>query len=62
MECVAAVQEGFYSIASFPGVIGAVDGTHIRIQVPCDYKEQYVSRKNYQKSSKRCSVEVQHCS
>lgn len=27
--------ETFYGIAGFPRVLGAVDGTHIRIQCPC---------------------------
>ncbi|RXM31361.1 hypothetical protein EOD39_7084 [Acipenser ruthenus] len=41
MECVAAVQEDFYEIASFPGVIGAVDETLIRIQAPYDHEEHH---------------------
>lgn len=27
--------EKFYRISGFPRVLGAVDGTHIRIQCPC---------------------------
>lgn len=30
-------QEKFYKIARFPRVIGAVDGTHIKIQSPGNY-------------------------
>jgi hypothetical protein len=36
-----------YSVANFPGVIGLIDGTHIRIQAPSDHEDQYVNRKGY---------------
>ncbi|XP_061170762.1 putative nuclease HARBI1 [Saccostrea echinata] len=41
------IKQGFYSIASFPGVIGAVDGTHTRIQSPREYEHTYVNRKGF---------------
>lgn len=28
-------EQEFYNIARFPRVLGAIDGTHIRIQSPC---------------------------
>lgn len=31
----------------FPGVIGAVDGTHIKITAPKDHSESYVNRKGF---------------
>ncbi|XP_071635713.1 putative nuclease HARBI1 [Temnothorax longispinosus] len=31
----------------FPGVIGAVDGTHVRIAAPQDHGESYVNRKGF---------------
>ena len=31
---LSEIKGNFYSVANFPGVIGLVDGTHIRIQVP----------------------------
>lgn len=31
----------------FPGVIGAIDGTHIKITAPKDHGESYVNRKGY---------------
>lgn len=31
---VSAVQEGFYNLQGFPGVVGCVDGTHVKIQTP----------------------------
>ncbi|RWS20268.1 putative nuclease HARBI1-like protein [Leptotrombidium deliense] len=36
----------FYDIASFPGVIGAIDGTHIEVQVPKAVQERFRNRKN----------------
>ncbi|CAK1592126.1 unnamed protein product [Parnassius mnemosyne] len=38
----------FYRIAGFPRVLGAIDGTHIRIQSPCHLTgEEYRNRKGY---------------
>ncbi|CAG2257465.1 HARBI1 [Mytilus edulis] len=42
-----AIINGFYNIARFPCVIGAVDGTHIRIQAPSDNEYAFVNRKNF---------------
>ncbi|XP_052791682.1 putative nuclease HARBI1 [Mya arenaria] len=42
-----AVKAEFFSIAGFPNVIGLVDGTHIRINAPHQYEEDYVNRKGY---------------
>ena len=37
---------GFYEIVRFPGVIGALDGTHVQIQAPPHEDERdYVNRK-----------------
>nr|CAI5859431.1 unnamed protein product [Callosobruchus analis] len=35
-EEIGNAQHGFYQIARFPRVVGAVDGTHIRIKSPGD--------------------------
>lgn len=37
----------FYNIARFPGIIGLVDGTHIRISAPSAFEPEYVNRKSY---------------
>ncbi|MGH0167605.1 UNVERIFIED_CONTAM: hypothetical protein FKN15_053095 [Acipenser sinensis] len=37
----------FYEIAGFPNVVGAVDGTHIKIQAPYQNENIYVNRKGY---------------
>lgn len=36
-EEILEVQRGFYDIASFPRVVGCIDGTHIRIQSPGEF-------------------------
>ena len=43
----ATIKQGFYNIARFPCVVGAVDGTHIRIQAPSVDEYAFVNRKNY---------------
>ncbi|XP_050710334.1 putative nuclease HARBI1 [Eriocheir sinensis] len=40
-------KAAFMAIAGMPGIVGAIDGTHIRIVAPRDYEEEYVNRKNY---------------
>lgn len=40
-------QQEFLQIAGFPGVVGVIDGTHIRIQAPSDDEAVYINRKNY---------------
>ena len=38
------VKNKFYEIAHFPGVVGLVDGTHIRIQRPSEDEADYINR------------------
>ena len=40
-------QESFHEMAHFPGVVGLIDGTHIRIQAPSEHEDEYVNRKNF---------------
>ncbi|XP_026319164.1 putative nuclease HARBI1 [Hyposmocoma kahamanoa] len=41
-------EQDFYEIARFPRVLGALDGTHIRIQSPCSHTgEEFRNRKGY---------------
>jgi hypothetical protein len=37
----------FYTIARFPGVVGAIDGTHVQIIAPSEYENEYVNRHHY---------------
>ena len=41
------VRGGFAEVRGFPGVIGAVDGTHIPIKCPSEHRESYYNRKKY---------------
>ena len=41
------VMEGFRQLKGMPGVIGAIDGSHIPIKAPEEYPENYVNRKGF---------------
>ena len=40
-------KEQFYSLGRFPGVIGAIDGTHIPIIAPAKDEHLFVYRKGF---------------
>lgn len=42
-----AQKTAFMNIAGFPGVVGVIDGTHIRIIAPSEDEDVYVNRKRY---------------
>ncbi|XP_068737172.1 putative nuclease HARBI1 [Montipora capricornis] len=44
---IQQVKEGFFHKGGFPGVIGCVDGTHIRLQCPSQNEADYVNHKGY---------------
>ncbi|XP_062599737.1 putative nuclease HARBI1 [Saccostrea cucullata] len=44
-EKVSDVVKGFKDLKNFPGVIGAIDGSHIPIKTPTHCPENYVNRK-----------------
>lgn len=46
-EELQEVKNAFFQRGGFPGVIGCIDGSHIRIQAPHEYEKSYVNRKNY---------------
>ena len=41
------IKTGFFEKGGFPGVIGCIDGTHIRIQGPSAHENDYVNRKGF---------------
>lgn len=43
----AAAKNYFFSKTGFPGIIGAVDGTHIRLIRPVNSEHLYFNRKGY---------------
>ncbi len=40
-------KTAFMHIAGFPGVVGVIDGTHVRIIAPSEDEDAYVNRKRY---------------
>ncbi|XP_042142192.1 putative nuclease HARBI1 [Ixodes scapularis] len=44
---VPELQRQFYGVDGFPGVVGAIDGTHVRIQGPPLHEEVLVNRRFY---------------
>ena len=40
----ATIKSQLYELAHFPGVLGLVDGTHVRIQKPSEHEANYVNR------------------
>ncbi|KAK0420260.1 hypothetical protein QR680_014589 [Steinernema hermaphroditum] len=41
------VSNKFFDLTGVPGIVGAVDGTHCRIQAPSDREFEFVNRKQY---------------
>ncbi|XP_048575395.1 putative nuclease HARBI1 [Nematostella vectensis] len=39
------IKQAFYDKHGFPGVIGCIDGTHVKLQAPTNYENDYVNRK-----------------
>ena len=47
IEALRNIKQGFYSIANFPRVVGAVDGTLIPIKAPSEDEHLYVTQKGF---------------
>ena len=41
------IKQGLYESGGFPGIIGCVDGTHVRITAPNVDEPSFVNRKGY---------------
>ena len=41
------IKQGFFEKGGFPGVIGGIDGTHVRIQGPSTHKSEIANRKGF---------------
>ena len=41
------IKQGFFEKGGFPGVIGCIDGTHVRIQGPSAHKSEIVNGKGF---------------
>ncbi|XP_061193784.1 putative nuclease HARBI1 [Saccostrea echinata] len=46
-EELTSIKSDFFKLAGFPGVIGCIDGTHVRIQGPSENEPAFVNRKGY---------------
>lgn len=46
-EQAQTVMRKFKENSRFPNVIGAIDGTHIRIEAPTENAADYINRKGY---------------
>ena len=52
------VKRGFFSMRGFPGVVGCIDGTHVRIISPTkDEEAAYVNRKHYHSINVQATVD-----
>ncbi len=47
-EKIRKIENEFYDVAKLPGIVGAIDGTQVKIQAPSgDQEPYYVNRKGY---------------
>ncbi len=53
-------QAAFMNIAGFPGVIGVIDGTHVRITAPHDNEAEYVNRKHFHSINTQIVFDADH--
>lgn len=60
-EAISIMQD-FEAASGFPGVIGAIDGTDIRINAPKENPADYINRKGYysiQLQVGKCNIKSQ---
>lgn len=46
-DVAVSIMQGFEAASGFPEVIGAIDGTHVRINAPNENPADYINRKGY---------------
>ncbi|XP_061184381.1 putative nuclease HARBI1 [Saccostrea echinata] len=46
-DAIRRNQEHFFQIAGFPGIVGAIDGTHVQIIAPRNNENEFVNRHHY---------------
>ena len=56
---ILEISTSFEDEGRFPGVIGLIDGTHIRIRAPENEPEAYINRKKFH--SLNVQVELKKC-
>lgn len=44
---MAVMKQQFRQASSIPGIVGCINGTHVRIQAPSEHEYLYVNRKGY---------------
>lgn len=46
-EDIERTESEFKELAGFPGVVGAIDGSHVKIQAPSVHETEYINRKMF---------------
>ncbi|KZS06578.1 F57G4.9-like protein [Daphnia magna] len=54
------LKRDFYEIARMAGVLGCIDGSHIRIVRPKNHEKAYVNRKNYHSLDVQAICDANH--
>ena len=49
-----STMQGFYEYAGFPGVVGIIDCTHIKIEAPSENEDAYVNRRGSHSINVQC--------
>jgi len=52
-------KQGFFAIAGFPGVIGAIDCTHVQLVPPAESEHVYRNRKHMHSLNVQCVCDAQ---
>ena len=57
-ENAERTKRQFFTAYGFPNVIGAVDGTQIRIEAPDQQEHEFVNRKNYHSINVQVKIKI----
>lgn len=57
-DTAEAIKQQFYAVARFPGVVRAIDGTHIPIIAPAENEHLSVNRKGFHSINVQVSLRI----